>query len=196
MNAGATLLDRRMSVREFLAWEPGDGARWQLVDGEPRAMAPANRTHGAIQAELARLLGNHFASSRAGCFVVAEPGLVPRARGSHNVRIPDLAVTCSGYDLEEATLADPILVIEILSPSNEAATRANVWAYTTIPTLREILLVRTTAIGAELLRRATDGNWPESPEMLAEADTLHLSSIGLDLKLAEAYATTRLARAR
>ena len=49
-----------MSVGEFLAWQPGDGRAWQLVDGEPQAMAPASRTHGTLQAELARLIGNHL----------------------------------------------------------------------------------------------------------------------------------------
>ena len=51
----------RMTVAEFLAWDAGDGRLWQLVDGEPQAMAPASRTHGAIQAELCRLIANHLA---------------------------------------------------------------------------------------------------------------------------------------
>ncbi len=35
---------RRMTVAEFLDWDSGDrtGRRWQLVDGEPQAMAPAS----------------------------------------------------------------------------------------------------------------------------------------------------------
>ena len=37
-----------MTVDEFIGWA-GDG-RWELVDGEPRAMAPASATHGIIQA--------------------------------------------------------------------------------------------------------------------------------------------------
>ena len=58
---------------------------------------------------------------------------------------------------------DPVLLIEILSPSNEAQTRANIWAYTTIPSVREILAVHSTRIEAELLRRNPDGSWPEEP---------------------------------
>jgi Uma2 family endonuclease len=43
------LAPSRMTVSEFLAW-PGDdsGARFELVDGEPRAMAPASGTHGTL----------------------------------------------------------------------------------------------------------------------------------------------------
>ena len=61
----------------------------------------------------------------------------------------------------EHALPDPVLVVEILSPSNETETRENVWAYASIPSVQEILLLRSTEIAAELLRRQADGNWPE-----------------------------------
>ena len=82
-----------MSVDEFLAWEPGDGCAWQLVDGEPQAMAPANRKRGTLQGELARLIGNHLQEQDISCTVVVTPGVVPHVQASHNMRIPDLAVT-------------------------------------------------------------------------------------------------------
>ncbi|MGH7210943.1 MAG: Uma2 family endonuclease, partial [Acetobacteraceae bacterium] len=65
-----------MAVAEFLNWNPGDGRRYQLVDGEPRLMAPASRTHGTLQSELARLIGNHLRSRGSECDVVSAPGVV------------------------------------------------------------------------------------------------------------------------
>ena len=183
----------RMSVAEFLAWDPGDGQVWQLVDGEPQAMAPANHTHGAIQIELGRLIGNHLADRSMPRHVVGAPGIVPRVQARSNLRIPDLAVTCSGYEAEESTLPDPVLVIEILSPSNHAETWSNVWTYTTIPSVRDILIVRSATIGADLLRRNPDGTWPERPEAIEEGD-LVLDSIGFRAPIAALYRTTRLAR--
>jgi len=53
----------RMTVAEFLAWNPPTPQLWQLVDGEPQAMAPVSRTHGAIQCELGSLIRNHLAES-------------------------------------------------------------------------------------------------------------------------------------
>jgi Uma2 family endonuclease len=50
----------RMSVEEFLNWDSGDTLKYELVDGEPRAMAPANRTHGILQGRLATLINNHL----------------------------------------------------------------------------------------------------------------------------------------
>ncbi len=182
-----------MTVAEFLAWTPPTAQPWQLVDGEPQAMAPASSTHGAIQAELGALIRNHLVERASPCRVITAPGLIPRVRSDINFRIPDLAVTCSAYDEEEAALTTPVLVIEILSPSNQAETWTNVWAYTTIPSIREILVLKTAEIGAELLRRAEDGHWPGQP-LTIETGNLTLESIGFSMPLAAAYRTTRLAK--
>ena len=185
----------RMSVEEFLAWTPSDHRHWQLVDGEPQAMAPPNRTHGAIQGELIRMIGNHLLNSGSACSVIGTPGVIPRVQSETNMRVPDLAATCADYQADESAITDPVLVVEILSPSNQAETWRNVWAYTTIPTVAEILAVRSTRIEAELLRRLADGNWPKEPQILRGGDTLDLSSIGLSIALDALYATSSL-RAR
>ena len=182
-----------MTVPEFLAWDAPGGARWQLVEGQAVAMAPASRTHGAIQAEVARQIGNHLDTTGRNCTVVTEPGIVPRVRGNENFRIPELAVTCTDYDTEEYDVANPVLIVEVLSPSNRAETWLNVWAYTTIPSLREILILSSTAIRAELLRRGPDGSWPETPQAIEDGDPT-LDSIGMTVPLASFYRTTRLAR--
>jgi Uma2 family endonuclease len=168
----------------------GRGSSW---DGEPQAMAPASRTHGALQNELGRLVANHLAERVGPCSTLANPGVVPRVQAEHNVRIPDLAVTCSDYESEEPVISDPVLIAEILSPTNAAETIANVWAYTTIPSVREIVVLRTVSIGAELLLRRVDGSWPRTPEAI-ETGNLVLESIGFEAPLAALYRTTRLAR--
>ncbi len=181
-----------MSVTDFLAWCPPGDTAWQLVDGEPRAMAPASRTHGALQAELGSALRNHLVQQGSRCSVLIAPGIIPRVQATHNVRIPDLAVSCSSYQTEEAALTDPVLIVEILSPSNAAETWSNVWTYTTIPSVREILILRTTEIGADLLRRQPDGLWPEQPAEL-RCGTLTLESVDFTCELRALYRTTRLA---
>ena len=183
----------RMTVDEFLVWDSGDrsGRRWQLVDGEPVAMAPASQNHGAIQSELARLIGNHLVEHRPGCSVITEPGVIPRLRAGENWRIPDLGVTCAPPH-PGIEIAAPVLLVEILSPNNYAETRANVWTYTTLPSVAEILVVNVARIEAELLRRGGDGAWPEQPAILGNDDALMLDSIGLVLPLRAVYRTTSL----
>ncbi len=182
-----------MSADEFLVWDPPDGLPWQLVDGVPQAMAPTNRTHGTIQSELARLLSNHLVERGSPCSVVTTPGIIPRVNAEHNVRIPDLAVTCSSYETEEATLPDPILLIEILSPSNQGETWSNIWTYISMPSVQEILVVRSASIGAELLRRNEDGTWPDRPLSVQDGE-LTLESLEFSVPLIALYRTTRLAR--
>jgi Uma2 family endonuclease len=90
-------------------------------------------------------------------------------------------------------VCDPVLVIEILSPSNEAETWGNVWAYSAMPSVHEILIVQSLAIGAELLRRQPDGNWPRDPDPLGADAEVRLASIDARFPLADFYATTSLA---
>ncbi len=182
-----------MTAAEFLAWHPGDGQAWQLIDGEPEAMAPASETHGRIQSEIARLIANHLFERRSPCAVVVAPGVQPRVRSSSNVRIPDLAVTCDAPAAGAALTHAPVLAIEIISPSNERETWSNVWTYTTIPSIQEILCVRAAYICVELLRRAPNGAWPQEPERVAEG-ALHLASIDFTCDVSALYRTTHLAR--
>jgi Uma2 family endonuclease len=183
-----------MSVADFLHWDPGPGDRrgWQLVDGEPRAMAPAKPLHGYLQGELGALIRNHLRASGSPCDVFVTPGVVPATMSAHNMRVPDLAVSCTPQPPDRPDLADPVLIVEILSPSNRADTWANVWAYTTMGSVREILVLHADAVAAELLARGTDGAWPERPTMIAGGE-LTLASIGLRLELADLYARTTLA---
>src|ERR1700690_3239745 len=172
----------RTTVAEFREWDSGDrsGRQWQLIDGEPLAMAPAAENHSMIQSELARLIGNHLLDRGSHCRVATEPGIVPHVGAAENWRIPDLGVTCvpAHGSLE---MPDPVLLVEILSPNNYRETRANVFAYTTLPSVQEILVVHSTRIEAELLRRLPDGSWPEQALVLRDGEALALASIGLTL---------------
>ena len=178
---------RLLTVAEFLDY-PGE--RQELVDGVVVDMAPASPRHGAIQAQAARLLGNHL-DAHPRCRVVVEPGVQPRANASRNVRVPDLAVTCQPIAIDARLLAEPVLLIEILSPSNTKDTRGNVWSYTTIPSVREIVVIHSDEVLIELLRRQDDGNWPGDPVLLTGDEALTLASIGFVVPVNTFYRTLR-----
>jgi hypothetical protein len=84
-------------------------------------------------------------------------------------------------------LVDPVLLVEILPPSNEAKTRANAWAYATIPSGVEVLILTSTAVWAEILRQRD-----ETPTIVVGHEPLCLQSIGYVGPLADLYATTNL----
>ena len=104
-------------------------------------MAPGSQNHGALQGEIGGLIRDHLRATCSGCRLIVTPGVVPRLSSNRNFRIPDLGVTCSPPSAE-LVVPDPVLPVEILSSSNEVATWRNVWVYTTIPTVTEILAVR------------------------------------------------------
>ena len=187
-------LPAMMTVAEFLEW-PGDGTdtRYELVDGELRAMAPAADSHNTIVANLAALIWNQLKHTGLPCRVVATPGIEPHVRTDWNCRIPDLCVTCTPNRIGTVMTPDPILLIEVLSPSNKSDTYENVRAYTTIPSVREIVIVHSTQIRAELLVRDEHGHWPANATEIGVNDVLKLNSINATLPLAEVYAGTHLA---
>jgi Uma2 family endonuclease len=156
-------------------------------------MSPGSATHGTIQANLCRLIGNALVSSGPSCRIVTEPGVNTRIRSHINMRVPDLGVTRTADAAGQQALPDPIALIEVLSPGNAADTWDNVWAYTTIPSVREIAVVHSTRVLAEVLRRGADGHWPAEPEEIGAGDMLRLESIGVTFPLREAYAQTHLA---
>ena len=182
-----------MTVSQFLDWAPAQSGSWRLVDGVPQAMAPGSRVHGSIQAEFARLLGNWLLDRCPGCVVVTEPGIVPRVSASNNYRVPDLAVTCSPDLDQRQEVENPIVIIEILSPGNRAQTWMNVWAYSTIPSLNEIIVVHSDMMKAVVLRKQPDGQWPVSGTVLEPEDELQLQSFGFQTSVSSLYRTTRLA---
>ncbi|MBI1980025.1 MAG: Uma2 family endonuclease [Methylocystis sp.] len=195
MTGAQVKLPPLMTVADFLEW-PGDGtnARYELVDGVLRAMAPPNDTHGLIQSNLAIAIGLHLRENRPGCRINVTPGVQPRLRADWNFRIPDLGVTCAPNAPGVLTMPDPVLLIEVLSPGNANDTWDNVPHYASLPSVVEILIVHSTRIKAELLRRNANGEWPENPEVVDAAGVIHLASIGLDLPLAEVYVQSHLAR--
>jgi len=187
--SAANQLPATMTAAEFLDWNPQDSDRWELIDGTPQAMAPASPRHGAIQNEAGRLIANRLAEARPACRVITEPGIQPRVRANMNVRVPDLAITCAEWDPNERLLREPSVLVEILSPSNKADTWANVWSYVTIPSVREILVLHTAEVRADLLRRQQDDTWPDNPVSLTQGDAVTLESIDFAAPLAAFYRT-------
>ena len=195
MNQLARRLLPRMTTDEFLAW-PGDGTwrTFQLVDGEVRPVSPASRTHALIQSRLILLLWRAVEAAGIPLLVMPEAAIIPGVNASSNVRVPDVVVTAAPDERGQQTVPDPVLIVEVLSPGNQDGTRDNVRAYTTLPSVREIAVLHSTRILAEVHRRGPDGAWRPGPEAVGPGGRLHLPSAALDCAIEDAYADTWLVR--
>ena len=95
-------------------------------------------------------------------------------------------MTCRPYQRGEQLIQDPILIIEVLSPSTERHDRqTKVPAYREIESVQEILLIDSETLYAEILRREGD-RWITALVRRRDGQ-LHLSSVELQLSMAELY---------
>jgi Uma2 family endonuclease len=115
---------------------------------------------------------------------MSEVRLRPNFDPTHNYRVADLAVTCEPHDPDEVAIRAPVLVVEILSPSDEAEQRAKLHVYAAMPSVQEILLIDSRMVRAEVHRRGPGGSWPDAPEAVVGGETLRLDSVGLSVPLA------------
>jgi Uma2 family endonuclease len=173
-----------MTVDEFLRWEDGTDTRYELVGGFVVAMAPPAPGHGIL---FARLAGSIDAAlrSRRPCVVQGEAGIL-RPDRNDTCYVADLAVTCAPARPEDRLIREPILIVEILSPSTAAFDRqTKVADYRRIPSVQEILLIDSASIFAEVLRR--DGDRWITEIIQGPAATLSLTCVPLTVAMAELY---------
>ena len=153
--------------------------------------APASPAHALIQNNFGGMIRAHLLAQGGGCHAAANPGVLLGRKEDRNYRIPDLGVTCSPLVRGEPALPNPILLIETLFPGNQTETWLNVWAFTTIQSVREILVIRADAPGAQVLRRNPEGGWPILPAAI-DGGTAMLECIGFRMPLNDVYAGTWL----
>ncbi|MFM2043977.1 MAG: hypothetical protein RLY86_2553 [Pseudomonadota bacterium] len=147
--------EKLMPVEEFLSFEDGTDTRYELVDGHLRAMAPPSEAHGTVVVNLGAALKRHLPP---GCRVVAEAGIRPPAGSDWNYWQADLIVTCTGRARDGQGLSAPVLVVEVLSPSTMDHDRGRkVPGYTTLPSVRDILLVGSEDRWVQHWSRQADG---------------------------------------
>lgn len=180
----AELAIRRMSLDEFLRWDDGTDTRYELIDGVPVAMAPPAEAHRILALRLGSRIDAAL-SRRRPCNAQIEPGVL-RPDRADSYFVPDIAVTCERNEFGRQAVVDPILIIEILSPSTEREDRRlKLPVYQAIGSVREVVLIDADSHHAEIFRREND-IWRIELVRGAEA-TLVLNSVDLRISMSELY---------
>src|SRR5918996_2965204 len=177
----------RMTLAEFLRWNDGTDARYELVDGRIVAMAPPNDAHGTIVMNIGFEIRSRL---RPPCRVATEAGIL-RPHRDDSYYVADLGVTCGPAANTRQHLPEPVLIVEVLSPSTEDHDRGRkVPDYRAIASLQEILLVASGERRVELWRREGD-HW-RVDDLIGET-TVRLESCDASIPLAAIYAHVDLA---
>ncbi|MCP6762517.1 MAG: Uma2 family endonuclease [Fischerella sp. CENA71] len=172
-----------MSAEEYLIWESTQEQRYEYWDGEVIAMSGGTRNHNRVSGNFFKLLDDALADHFCEVCIVdvkvqVEPGL--------KYFYPDVVVTCDDRDRDPQLIQFPCLIIEVLSPSTEAADRGKKFAaYRQSPTLQENVLVQIAQPSVEVSRRNQQGQWVLWEYNLG--DKLRLESVNVEIAIADLY---------
>ena len=171
---------------EYFEFERTAFGRWEYVNGKIRQMSGGTTDHGAISMNIGRALGNVLVPR--GCRVYGSDVKIHTGDGVNT--FPDVSVICGEqqfyFDKKDVVL-NPLLVVEVLSPSTEGYDRGGKFDhYRTIASLQEYLLVEQDQ-ALMLLFTRRNGHW-EMREVWGRESELHLSSVDVTLKLSDVYA--------
>jgi Uma2 family endonuclease len=134
----ADVVDKLWTLEEFLAFDDGTDTSYQLFEGRIVAMNPPLVGHAALVGRLIRVIGNQL---KRPCEVYAEAGIIPVNR-RHSWYKADLIVTCTPGNYRDQFVAEPVLVVEVLSPTTSAVDfNRKLPDYQQIPSMRDVLLV-------------------------------------------------------
>ncbi len=168
----------KFGAQDFLAWEVGQEVRHEYLNGEVFAMSGGTMEHNTATLATGATLRQHLKGSPCRAFVA---DMKVDVQASNAFFYPDVVVTCAGNDLADPkalTVAEPRLIVEVLSPSTAAYDRgAKFGHYRQLPSLQEYALVDTDTQTVEVFRRNEAGRWELYPSAGLEAP-VELASVG------------------
>jgi Uma2 family endonuclease len=169
---------------EYLAFERDAETKREYVNGEVFAMVGASRNHTRIALNIGSRLNE---SLKPPCWAAVSDMKV-HIEAANAYYYPDIVASCSTDQPDAYVVANPVLIVEVLSPSTERTDqREKRPNYQTIPSVQEILLVAQDRRSIELYRRDRDG-W--TVEQVMDEGTFDLTSVGLTLALDDIYRNT------
>lgn len=173
--------------RAFVAWENRRKGRYELIGGEIRLMAGGNRAHDLVAGNVLTAL--RLALRGRECDVHGSNLKVTSPAGM--VTYPDVFVRCGPLPDEAIECGDPVVVVEVLSPStrSEDLVRKR-WAYQAVPSLAHLVYVDAARTEIEVATRAADGRWWSAFSHRLD-DRISFESLNVEISLADIYAGTR-----
>lgn len=173
----------KIGVEDYLKGENSSEIRHEYIYGEVFAMSGASDKHNRIVMNIGSKVDNHLGNSKCETFVES----LKLKADEQTFYYPDVMVACDKSPKSAYYREEPILLVEILSPSTERTDRHEKLAvYKKIPTLQEYLIVSQNKTYVEVYRKTDDGNWQS--EIYDEIDAaIQLNSIDFSLTLSEIY---------
>jgi Uma2 family endonuclease len=187
MTLSLTHARHHYTYEDYLALEHDSELKHEFDDGEIFAMAGGSPRHSALASRISAALEN---TRPSGC-TAFQSDMRIRVLATGRATYPDVSMVCGPIELDPddrsgTTITNPVLLVEILSPSTEDVDRGSKWRdYQRIPSLQEYVLVNQEP-RVEIYRRLRSGNWEyldvhEGVVKLASGAVLDLSILYANL---------------
>ncbi|MEJ7595749.1 MAG: Uma2 family endonuclease [Planctomycetaceae bacterium] len=175
----------QMTEAEYISWERQQPERHEYWRGEVFCQAGGTRRHSLVGTNTAgavsQLLKGHDCQAHG-----SDMRVHIEATGYH--AYPDVSVVCPPIEGDEDDeISNPVLVVEVLSPSTADFDRGGKFGhYRQIPSLQEYLVLWQDEPRAEQHTRTEDGLWLLR-EVVGIDQTLQLASLNKQLALRDVY---------
>jgi len=181
---------RRLTEQEYLALDRENSTKSEFIDGEMRAMAGGSLRHSALGFRCGIQLNEKLAGR--GCTVFSSDARV-RTPSTGSYVYPDTSVVCGPVIAADNTvdiLINPILVVEVLSPSTEDFDLNGKFAlYREIESVKEYLLIHTKTVAIEHYSRQPDNSWIYRETKNLDAKVV-IPALDISLSLDTLYGST------
>jgi Uma2 family endonuclease len=173
--------------QEYLALERVSNEKHEYFQGKVIAMAGASLVHNRL---VANLLGEIREALKNKPREVLPSDIRIAVPSGESYMYPDVTIVCGQPELTDAqfdTLKNPMVIFEVLSPSNEDHDRGKkFFFYRQIPSFKEYILVDSTKPFVEISRQEDNGAW-KFETITDLKGQLFISSIGVSIPIAEVY---------
>ena len=178
-----------MSPDEYLALERRGEVRLEYVEGAVIKVAGGGPEHNLIGANTLRSVGDSLETIGADCAVYGSDQKI--AIAARLYRYPDVVVACGDIQIDTRdALQNPILIVEVLSPSTEREDRTDKFRdYQRITSLRHYILIDQQRPYVTHFEKLAQGKWAIMGEYtnLAESLVLTINNHEVTVPLAAIY---------
>ena len=175
-----------LTPEEYLTWERKSDTKHEYLSGEIIAMSGASYQHTLLTMNIS---GELYIQLKDTACTVHTNDMRVRTSPETSYFYPDIVVVCGEPRFEDNvfdTLLNPVVLVEVLSPSTERYDRGEKFDYyQQLTSLQEYILVSQDEVRVERYRR--QGTEWQPTEFRSLEDVLSLPSINCELPLRDIY---------
>jgi Uma2 family endonuclease len=176
-----------LTLDDYLEIERASEFRNDYVNGQIFAMSGESLSHGRIKGNVYHEIRNRLKGKSCEAFT---SDMKVKVEGMSPFKYPDVVVVCGRpemYDARKDLLLNPLVIIEVLSPSTEAVDRGEKFdLYQAIPSLKYYILIAQDRASVTVLTRQANNRW--DLELLTDMNgSLIIPDLDCQIPLPEIY---------